>query len=333
MDIFFDRTFDKYYQKFPLVLVDIGARGGVQSNWNSATKHLRVIGFEPDQQEFDRLIHSTDPSRVKYLNTALYKEKKRLDFHLARERGRSSIFLPNRKVLHSFPESELYDVTETVQFQSDTLDNQLLEAQIEDVDFIKIDTQGSELSILEGAERILNQSILGLEIEVEFVQTYEDQPVFSDIDRFVRRFGFDLFDLRPHYWKRRYGTKYGRKRGQIIFADALYIRTPEGISLVLEKTNDEISKKSKALRALSVCVLYGYLDYALEVFETTSELFSEEEKRVFLASVTSDVPFSNKIPHFPGKRRIALAFYALYSMFRPTHHGWATSANVLGNLD
>ena len=38
-----------------------------------------------------------------------------------------------------------------------TLDNQLQGNSIEDVDFLKIDTQGSELSILQGAKETLSK--------------------------------------------------------------------------------------------------------------------------------------------------------------------------------
>jgi hypothetical protein len=70
---------------------------------------------------------------------------------------------------------------------------------------------------LEGATTILTDSVFGLEIEVEFVHMYENQPLFEDVDAFVKKFGFYLFDLKPYYWKRSSGKGYGKSKGQLIF--------------------------------------------------------------------------------------------------------------------
>ena len=56
---------------------------------------------------------------------------------------------------------------------------------IEKIDFIKLDVQGSELTILSNAKRLLESCLL-VQVEVEFVELYEGQPLFSDVDNFMR---------------------------------------------------------------------------------------------------------------------------------------------------
>ena len=56
--VFIHPQFEPEYQRRPLVLVDVGARGGLKSNWAAAKRHLRIFGFEPDKQEFERLTAS-----------------------------------------------------------------------------------------------------------------------------------------------------------------------------------------------------------------------------------------------------------------------------------
>ena len=68
MKIFIEPVFSKYYQKYPLVLADIGASGGIESNWKSAQKYLQFIGFEPDETEFLNLKRKEN-GKVRYLNT------------------------------------------------------------------------------------------------------------------------------------------------------------------------------------------------------------------------------------------------------------------------
>lgn len=330
MNVFIDPAFYHYYQQYPIRLVDIGASGGLQNNWKDTERHLQVIGFEPDERAFVDLVKG-QTSKTKYLNTALYKEKASLNFHLARKQGASSLLLPNRTLLDKFPEVERFDILETIKIKADTLDNQFQQHQIGDVDFIKLDTQGSELFILEGATRTLS-NVFGLEIEVEFVELYQEQPLFSDIDRFVREFGFQLFDLKPCYWKRTAGKKYGKLQGQIIFADALYMREAKSFANSLDMFEDDVLKKSKVLRAVSICILYGYLDYAFEIFNQTSDVFNSNETQLFKRHIERNVALASKMPNFPGRGMMAGIFYALHSLFKSSYHGWATVKKVLGNL-
>lgn len=330
MNVFIDPAFYNYYQQYPIRLVDIGASGGLQSNWKGTERYLQVIAFEPDERAFADLVKG-QTSKAKYLNTALYKKKTSLNFHIARKQGGSSLLLLNRTLLDKFPEVERFDILETIKIKVDTLDNQLRQHQIEDVDFIKLDTQGSELFILEGATRTLSD-VFGLQIEVEFVELYQVQPLFSDIDRFVREFGFQLFDLRPCYWKRAAGKKYGKPQGQIMFADALYLREAKSFETTLDMFEDDVLKKSKVLRAVSICILYGYLDYALEIFNQSGDVFNDNEIQLFKRYLERNIALQSRIPNFPGRGKIAQIFYTLFSHLKPNFHGWATVKNALGNL-
>lgn len=63
------------------------------------------------------------------------------------------------------------------------------------IDYMKLDTQGSELMILQGSEQLLaSQRILLLKVEVSTIPVYKDQALFSDIDQFLRARGFVLVD-------------------------------------------------------------------------------------------------------------------------------------------
>jgi Methyltransferase FkbM domain len=60
----------------------------------------------------------------------------------------------------------------------------LCQNNINNVDAIKLDTQGSELDILRGATHVLPTVSL-IDIEVEFNELYDGQPLFCDVDRFL----------------------------------------------------------------------------------------------------------------------------------------------------
>jgi hypothetical protein len=74
-------------------------------------------------------------------------------------------------------------------------------AEISAMDFLKIDAQGSELSVVRHGHRCLMQAV-AIQTEVSFVPLYHDQPTFGEIDNEMRRMDFvralwtgEAFDL------------------------------------------------------------------------------------------------------------------------------------------
>jgi FkbM family methyltransferase len=81
------------------------------------------------------------------------------------------------------------------------------------IDLLKLDLQGYELEALRGlGERLAEVRLIFT--EVEYVPLYEGQPLFADIDQFLRQAGFRLFHL--------YST-WCHPSGQITSGDALYV--------------------------------------------------------------------------------------------------------------
>jgi len=333
MDIFIDPVFHEYYKDNPVVFIDAGASGGLNNNWKKARRYIRVIGFEPDKAAFIKLEKGVCGKTADvYINKALYKEKNSIDFYITKNRQLCSMFSPNADFLKQFPEYDRFSVSDVCRVDVDSLDNELGENNIKDADFIKIDTQGSELFVLEGAVNTL-KTVLGLEIEVEFNEIYESQPLFSDVDNFLRSRGFCLFDIRPCYWKRNCGRRYGALKGQLIFADVLYLPDLNTVIRRLDVIEGKKAKKAKLLKAVSIAFLYGYIDYGVSMFEKGIDLFDDKEKSAFYKTVNKQIRICTRIPHFPGKGMLASVFKKLYNTFRYSNNGWATGQEKLGNLD
>ena len=333
MDVFIDPRFADLYRQHPLVLVDVGARGGLKSNWSRARRHLRLLGFEPDEREFTRLVESTraQDSPNAFFNTALHNHRGPIRLHVARDRGLSSIFEPNREFLDAFPEASRFDTVDVQQVEADSLDDQLREREITDVDFVKVDTQGSELLVLQGASDALASSVAGVEVEVEFSAIYKDQPLFADVDTFLRGLGFLLFDLRPCYWKRAAGRSLGGPRGQVIWADALYLKGLPALRAGLAPLGPEL-RKSKVLRAISISLLYGYSDYALEILRSAGDVFAADQRGAIERRLRESGGPGGFPSDFPGRRQLAAAFHRLWKLCLPRDDAWSVSDAEIGNL-
>jgi len=193
-----------------------------------------VIGFEPNADECSKLnarskaLHEQAgrKCRIEFLPHAL-GDGSRGEFRLCSAPMTSSMLEPNSPLLRRF--MQLEEVTSVVQrseIQTRRLDD-LLQELGGRVDFLKLDVQGYELAVLQGAERIL-RDVLVVHTEVEFVEMYEKQPLFAEVDQFLRRNGFVFH---------RFASIHGRPLkplhlisnplqpiSQQLWADAVYVR-------------------------------------------------------------------------------------------------------------
>ena len=332
MSVFIHTRFREIYQRDPLVLVDVGARGGLRPNWQPAVEHLQLIGFEPEAEEFARLDAKSreDGGRTRFFHAALHEAPARLTLYIARDRGLTSIFEPNRAFLDSFPDADRFDTVATAEMEVDTMDGVLARAGVDEADFIKVDTQGSELFILRGAERLLTTRVIGIEVEVEFSPIYTNQPLFADVDAYLRPLGFTLFDLRPVFWKRKEGRALGGPHGQMVWADALYLRTPASLVELLAGLPTE-RRAAKLLKAVSASLLYGYIDYALELLGQGGGSLDDADLQIARDALMEIGRDDSPVPSFPGRRHVASAAKRLWKLSAERNDAWSISDAELGN--
>ena len=76
-----------------------------------------------------------------------------------------------------------------------SLDASLANNSILNPAFVKIDIQGMELEVFKGAQSFLKNNCLGIRVEVYFHAIYENQPLFHEIDAYLRKLGFFPFQF------------------------------------------------------------------------------------------------------------------------------------------
>ncbi|MCK5606970.1 FkbM family methyltransferase, partial [Candidatus Pacearchaeota archaeon] len=191
---------NKIKNDYSFTLIDVGAMGGIAKKWDDLSGFIKIIGFEPDDREFSKLKNSDN---LMYFNYILYDKSQDLNFFIAKGHGKSSIYKPNLDIISQFEDADRYNTEYEETLSSEkvkTLDSVINDNSILDIDFIKLDTQGTELNILAGGENCVLPKLFGAQIEVEFIEIYKDQPTFKDVDEFMQKNGFQLIDLRRQYW-------------------------------------------------------------------------------------------------------------------------------------
>ncbi len=147
------------------------------------------------------------------------------------------------------------------------LDDCLAAHGVPRADFLELDTQGSELEILAGAERALHDTVVGIQAEVEFAPMYVHQPLFADVDAFLRARGFQLYDLSRYRARRGTVDAATPTRGQLLWGHALYLRDHRTLSPPM------------AARLAAVAALLDIPDLALAILEDLSESAPEDGQR------------------------------------------------------
>jgi len=312
-----------------LVYCDVGARNGIEKPWSCFRDVIDVVSFEPDKQEFEFLLR-TKRENDRVYSCALSKESGNALLNLTKSRACSSIYKPNFKFLEDFPESERYIIEDTVSIKTSSLDDLYGNRGLGDIDFIKIDVQGSELDILEGGRKFLSEKIIGAEVEVEFQPLYKGQPLFSDIDSFIiNSLKLELYDLRKAYWKYSRGIGVGSNKGKLVFGEVLYLRSPAEVI----RWSSGLSKEEAANKITAACligVVYGYLDYSLSLLGQPAILDFLDQSRVggwknLITNYGRSLKYSGV-----GSGKLYVFFNLLCSLCQPTHGGWSTSGHRLG---
>jgi FkbM family methyltransferase len=183
-----------------LVVVDVGCRWGFADFWQQLSPQVLLYGFDPDPAECERLRATYKDANVHLVPLALADEPGERTLYLTREMACSSLYRPDPTLTASLPELACAAEVGTSKILVTTLDEWSAANGVSCIDFIKLDTQGAELDVLRGSERALG-TVRALEVEVEFNPIYIGQPLFGDVDKFLRDRGFVLWKLSTlaHY--------------------------------------------------------------------------------------------------------------------------------------
>ena len=132
----------------PLIVVDVGARGGIELFWKVFGDDIRTIAFEPDPEECARL-QAIAEKNVTYLPAALGAESGSRTLHVARFSAASSFYPNDTTWCARFDIGDSLAVESRTEVRTTTLREALAGRQ---PDFIKLDVEGAELDVLRGAD-------------------------------------------------------------------------------------------------------------------------------------------------------------------------------------
>lgn len=189
-------------------IFDVGANVGQSAiRFRAAFPDARIYSFEPVQSTYLKLLRNTRGLGVYCLRVAL-----------AETPGKREMYLYESSVLNTLVVSE--SATETEEAPVTTIDQFAEENKIKTIDLLKIDTEGLDLEVLQGATRTISSGVVSLVIvEAGFHRGDNRHVLFDDVRDFLCERGFSVYGIYDQTLERS-----GERR--LRFANVLFHRIP-----------------------------------------------------------------------------------------------------------
>jgi FkbM family methyltransferase len=201
-------------------IFDVGAnRGDFTSEYMHLFPNARIHCFEPNPSTCETLkTRFKEYPNIMTHNVAVSNVRGVADFCCNKECATDSLLKPSpewKKWVDGKNDALL--LTSCIRARTISLDQFCHDQSIEKVDILKIDTQGAEFLVLEGAHNLLQKKAVHVIItELMFVPVYAGQPYYYDICSRLADYGYDLVNL--------YNCRYDDDTAlQMKWADGLFI--------------------------------------------------------------------------------------------------------------
>ncbi len=215
-------SFDEPFEVMPRLLkghqvtgiIDAGASNGrISRRLLRKFPQAQAYAFEPNPLYAEALRqYAQEDPRFHPQPLALSDSEGDASLHITESPGNTSLLTPGRRLKEITPEGASVKSKEKVELV--TIDDWAQRNGDLSIELMKFDIQGGELKALRGGARMLGNSTLLVYAEISFNPLYEGGAIYSEIDIFLRGYGFCLYDM--------YKPKYNRA-GLIMWANAIFV--------------------------------------------------------------------------------------------------------------
>lgn len=256
--------FSGFLKAIQPVVVDLGARGGFDPDLLPFAWACKLVAFEPEPVEAQRLIQQGDSRWGSFVvvPSAVGQKDGRMSLHLPKAEIGASLYPHNEKMIDLFGYEDLHKTVRTIDVETVTLETVAQQYGLSQIDYLKIDIEGAELDILHSMGETISQCF-AIKVEVSFLEQRQGQSFAWDVMGFLNRKGFYLANIQDmHQWRRRPLPAHPYiARHPMSYSKGLCSQC----DLVFLKDVSTIKSDEDALRLSCIASLLGYFDYAVTV--------------------------------------------------------------------
>lgn len=199
------------------LVLDVGANdGGYGKDLRQAGFKGSILSFEPLIEPHERL----NATAATYQNwhvaprMALGAEDGEIEINVAGNSTSSSIMAMEKLHSDTAPTSQYVSKQNTRIQRLDGIDHELIKSC--NRKFLKIDTQGYEKDVLNGAAGLLSE-IRGIQLEMSLVPLYQGQALYDELLQRLSSAGFELWNVVPGF--------SDPKTGRLLQMDGVFFRS------------------------------------------------------------------------------------------------------------
>lgn len=265
-----------------LVLVDLGSRGGFETDFQEIAPLVDAYGFEPDPEAFAQL-----PKEA-----SIWRSATNLPYAVGAEDGPATLYIPaspegaslrphNEAMIPIYGYANLHRDVKTVPIHTRTLDSLRAEGKLPRVDMLKVDIEGIDLEMLAAAKATLADTLY-VKVEGSFLEQRIGQATVWPLAAFLVEQQFRIIELHDiHRWRRRslpahpYVARHDPpySRGEIAQVDLIAVRDPV-----------TLTSADALIRLALILGAAGYFDSAATALAQRADLFDGGDQRQAVAS-------------------------------------------------
>ena len=176
----------------PPVLVDIGASGEIHARWKQIAPYSICVAFDADGRDFS--VQTTEAAGYRKLyklnRIVVSDERPSADFFLTQSPHCSSLLLPTSDKLKSWFSQSYFKVEKKVELPAISLAKVLGDLKLEYVDWLKTDSQGTDLRLFLSVPEPIRRKILAADFEPGIIDAYSGEDKLSQILEALPKHGF-----------------------------------------------------------------------------------------------------------------------------------------------
>ena len=196
-------------------ILDVGANTGQYAKFirNLGFKG-EIISFEPLTKAYKKLeLNVLKDRKWRSYNFALGNKDENITINVSKNLYSSSILKIMPIHIAGAPESAYIDQEIIIVKKLDDIYDDLVEK--DDSVLLKIDVQGFEKYVLQGALNILSK-VKGIQLEMSIIELYQGEMLYTEMISFLENQGFNLYSLENGF--------FNNDTGRLLQVDGIFFR-------------------------------------------------------------------------------------------------------------
>jgi FkbM family methyltransferase len=185
------------------VLADVGASGTRRPVWEALAARSILIAFDPDERDPPPdLVGAYREVRMVTRAVTDSDERDSVQFVLTEYPHSSSTLEPDLAALGDYSFRDYFRPVSRVEVPATSLNRVIRESGLPGIDWIKLDSQGTDLRILAAMEPEFLRSMMAIEVEPGFIDAYLGEDLYPEVHQFLKAEGYWLAELAVQQYAR-----------------------------------------------------------------------------------------------------------------------------------